>query len=476
MSKLTKITNKVKVQSLKKRWMRNSMSPIIMLVLIALMIFIAGISNYYFVSVKNGLEIKAKAAEEFIGMYSMGSYSDYYNMACEYTANFDDRDKLELQFINTSGRIEVSTYGVTVGLSPKTSDISEALSTGAAANFEGNDPNTGERIIAVSTPLEYNGMIVGVMRYVSSMHIIYNQVLISSGIAALLCLVVVMLVFVSNMTFIRNIVEPLAELTETAKLISGGSYGIQMENKYHDEIGELIDSINDMSQKISQNEKMQQEFISSVSHELRTPLTAITGWGETLLADIGSDSPQTRRGLGIMLKESRRLTNMVEELLEFSKMQDGRFTLRMEQVDIQAEFEDSIYTYRELFRQDGIEVNYTEGPELTPISGDSERLKQVFCNILDNAAKHGGSGKRIDASIEKEDGMVLIRVRDYGPGIPEAELPFVKQKFYKGSSKARGSGIGLAVADEIISRHGGRFEIGNAEGGGCVVSIFLPIE
>ena len=116
MSRLTKITNKVKVQSLKKRWMRNSMSPIIMLVLIALMIFIAVISNYYFVSVRNGLEIKAKAAEEFIGMYSMGSYSDYYNMACEYTANFDDRDKLELQFITTSGRIEVSKYGVNVGL------------------------------------------------------------------------------------------------------------------------------------------------------------------------------------------------------------------------------------------------------------------------------------------------------------------------------------------------------------------------
>jgi two-component system OmpR family sensor kinase len=365
---------------------------------------------------------------------------------------------------------------VTVGLSPGTSDVTDALTMGKVSSFEGSDPNTGEKIIAVSTPLEYNGMIVGVMRYVSSLRIVYRQTLISSGVAAILCLAVILLVFVSNMTFIRNIVEPVAELTEAAKLISGGSYGIQMENKYHDEIGELIDSINDMSQKISQNEKMQQEFISSVSHELRTPLTAIAGWGETLLADIGSDSPQTRRGLGIILKESRRLTNMVEELLEFSKMQDGRFTLRMEKVDIQAEFEDAIYTYRELFRQDGIEVNYEEGPELPPISGDPERLKQVFCNILDNAAKHGGSGKRIDTSVTGENGMIVIRVRDYGPGIPEAELPFVKQKFYKGSSKARGSGIGLAVADEIMNRHGGRFDIGNAEGGGCIVSLYLPVE
>ena len=110
------------------------------------------------------------------------------------------------------------------------------------------------------------------------------------------------------------------------------------------------------------------------------------------------------------------------------------------------------------------------------IVGDPERRKQVFCNVLDNAAKHGGAGKRITASIAMEDGTQVIRVRDYGPGIPEAELPFVKQKFYKGSSKARGSGIGLAVCDEIVELHGGEFTIANAEGGGAVVTIRLPAQ
>ena len=94
--------------------------------------------------------------------------------------------------------------------------------------------------------------------------------------------------------------------------------------------------------------------------------------------------------------------------------------------------------------------------------------------MLDNAAKHGGAGKRIDASIALEGGEQVIRIRDYGPGVPEEELPYVKQKFYKGSSKARGSGIGLAVCDEIVKLHGGTFEIGNAEGGGAVVTIRLP--
>ena len=235
----------------------------------------------------------------------------------------------------------------------------------------------------------------------------------------------------------------------------------------------MVDNINDMSLKISQSEKIQTEFISSVSHELRTPLTAINGWSETLLED--DDPAQLRRGLHIILKESRRLTNMVEELLDFSKMEDGRFTLQLEEVDLQAEFEDAIFTYRELFRQEGIELRYEPGEALLPpVSGDPERLKQVFCNVLDNAAKHGGAGRRIDASLTAEGTEQVIRVRDYGPGIPEAELPYVKQKFYKGSSKARGSGIGLAVCDEIVRLHGGTFDIGNAEGGGAVVTVRLP--
>ena len=149
---------------------------------------------------------------------------------------------------------------------------------------------------------------------------------------------------------------------------------------------------------------------------------------------------------------------------------------RLRKVDIQAEFEDTIYTYQALLRQEGIQLFYEPGDDvLPPIPGDAERLKQVFCNVLDNAAKHGGAGKRIDAAIHQLQNNIVITVRDYGPGIPEAELPFVKQKFYKGSSKARGSGIGLAVCDEIIQRHNGSFEIANASGGGTIVTISPPM-
>ena len=102
-------------------------------------------------------------------------------------------------------------------------------------------------------------------------------------------------------------------------------------------------------------------------------------------------------------------------------------------------------------------------------------MRQVFLNILDNAAKHGGDGRKITASISREDPYVVIRIRDFGPGIPEEELPHVKMKFYKGSSKARGSGIGLAVCEEIVTMHNGTLDLENAEGGGTLVTTRLPI-
>ena len=174
---------------------------------------------------------------------------------------------------------------------------------------------------------------------------------------------------------------------------------------------------------------------------------------------------------------TNRLTGMVMELLEFTRIQDGRFNLRIELLDICAELEDALFTYGELMRQAGVELDYTPAPaEIPLIPGDPERLKQVFLNLLDNASKHGGEGKKVDVAISQEGENVRITVRDHGRGIPEAELPHVKEKFYKGSSKNRGTGIGLAVCDEIVTRHGGTLLVENAEGGGCRVTVTLPVE
>ena len=459
-----------------RRWIVSSILPVItILVLIAALVSIALGSNYY-ANARSALEAKATAGTEYFNTYAMTSYDEYFRSATLYANSFEDSASIELQFLDRNGHVEVSTRSLMTGSKPGTKDIIDALTSGRVSSFRGVDPATGEKIIAASGLLKFNGRVVGVMRFVTATRNLDSQVLLTVLIILAIMAAVIFVIFISSLLLINNVVAPVSAVSEAAKQISGGSYGYQITNRYADEMGELVDNINDMSLKIGENEKLQSEFISSVSHELRTPLTAINGWGETLLADDGSDPEALRRGLNIIVKESGRLTNMVEELLDFSKMADGRFALHLEQMDLQAEFEDAVYTYREVFKQQGITLDYhSDGVYDEPITADPERLKQVFCNVLDNAAKHGGAGKRIETRLVRRGSHYIITIRDYGPGIPADDLPHVKEKFYKGGSKARGSGIGLAVCDEIIRLHNGTLAIGNAKGGGCIVTIRLPI-
>lgn len=463
-----------KITGIRKRWMVNSISVVLFIVLLAVAAFSAAMGSYYYSTLSESLKQKAENAISSFDYYR--TEAEYYDNARAVVAGEPNSDKLEVEYLDADGQIRFSSSDLTAFRSPGTPDIAEAISMKRTKVWIGADPSTGEHIMAASSPLMIDGEVVGVMRYVTSLNKVDKQIIIIVAIALGIGLGILGMVYFSNLYFIRSIVDPVAGITETAKRIAAGSYGVQIEKRYDDEIGALTDAINDMSLKTNQSEKMKNEFISSVSHELRTPLTAINGWAETIMNGEVRDAGDVKKGMGIIVSEARRLTNMVEELLEFSRIQDGRFTLSVEPMDIKAELEDAVYTYREFFRREGIELNHFDcDEEFPPIAGDPERLRQVFCNLLDNAAKHGGSGKRIDTAIARDEDQAVITIRDYGPGIPAEELPHVKYKFYKGSSKARGSGIGLAVCDEIITRHEGTLEIGNAEGGGCIVTIRLPI-
>ena len=199
-------------------------------------------------------------------------------------------------------------------------------------------------------------------------------------VLTIVCIYILYLIF----WFRRNVSEPIDRLTDFAMEIASGSYGRQLEDRADNEMGRLTDAINEMSEKVAVAEKSRTEFISQVSHELRTPLTAITGWSETIAYDPA-------------VQGAERLTGMVKELLEFTRIQDGRFNLRIQMVDIAEELEDALFTYGKLMKQAGIDVNYCPpADELPMIPADPERLKQVFLNILDNAMTHGGDGKMID--------------------------------------------------------------------------------
>lgn len=461
---------------LQKRWLRNTASVVLALGLVCVLGITASFAAYYYSKMQTDLVGRATATMDFFSNYLNQTFDGYYQSCVTYAQTYEGKDKIELQFLDNQGNLIASSYGSWPGESPGTPEIQEALASRTVQPFVGSDPTTGERIMAVSAPIvSSSGEVVGVLRFVTSTRLVDGQVFLVVLTSGVVLMAVMAVVLVSSNYYLHSIMTPVAEITEKAKRIATGSYGVQINTHYKDEIGELADTINEMSNKIAQNEKMQAEFISQLSHELRTPLTVINGWSETLLADENMDA-DTRQGLKIISSEAKRLTEMVMELLDFTRMQDGRMTLAVESTDIRGEFEDTVYMYGARLAQEGIQLNYLDNDEDIPdIPCDPKRLRQVFLNILDNASKHGGEGKRIDASIQCEEDWVVIRIRDYGPGIPEDELPLVKKKFYKGSSSVRGTGIGLAVCDEIVEMHGGTLTLENAEGGGTLVTIRLPM-
>lgn len=461
---------------LKKRWLLNTVGVIFLLGLVCVIIITAVFGAYYYNSMLSDMRYRAKTTTDFFAEYINLSYKEYYQTCINYANSFDGKNKPELQFIDRNNRLVASSYGVWPGQTPHTTDIQDAISLREISSFSGKDPTTGERILAVSSPMIYsNGEVIGVLRFVTGTTMVDLQILKVLFSSSLILAGVIIVVFLTGNYFIRSILIPVGEITEKAKRISSGSYGIQIQTHYDDEVGELAQTINDLSLQINQNEKIQRDFISSLSHELRTPLTAITGWSETLLTCENLDR-ETIRGVKIISREASRLTEMVLSLLDFTRIQDGRMTLDIHVSDIRADFEDTVFMYSSRLTQDGIQLIYLENDEDIPeIPCDPERMRQVFLNILDNAAKHGAEGKRIEASIHDEGAFIAVKIRDYGPGIPEDEIPLVKKKFYKGSSKARGSGIGLAVCDEIVSMHNGELILENAPGGGTLVTVRLPI-
>ena len=343
---------------LRKRWLINTIGVIFALGLVCVSGVTASFAAYYYSNMQSDLFNRAVASAGFFSENAKLDYPDYYQACITYSRTYEARDRIELQFIDKDGKMIATSYGRCGEESPTTPEIAEAMSTRGCKTFVGNNPDTGEHIIAISSPLIYSsGEVVGVFRFVTSTHLVDRQIFQVAVVCTLVLAVILAVVILSSGYFVNSIMQPVAEITEKAKRIANGSYGVQIQTPYDDEIRELAETINEMSTKISQNEKMQAEFISQLSHELRTPLTVINGWSETLLADESMDD-DTRQGMKIISSEAKRLTGMVMELLDFTRMQDGRMTLTVEPTDIRGEFEDTVYMYSSRLAQDGISLDY----------------------------------------------------------------------------------------------------------------------
>jgi len=458
-------------KSITKRWIINNLGLVCLAILVVEMVFIYAVQYYYYSSAKQYLNSRINAVASVLSIYAQDNTSNFSSEIRSMLESFDEKDKIELMAINSKGRVVLTSSGFSPDEKASMPDYLSAMD-GEEGYWVGKQLS-GEKIMAVTVPLtsistEYSAirMVVSLKEIDST---VQSYIIASAAIGGFIILIMIF----TGLYFLGSIVKPIQQISLIAKRFATGDFSVRIQNNDEDEIGELCTSINYMANELSNTEAMKNEFISSVSHELRTPLTAIKGWAETISLE---DNPETmKKGMGVILNETDRLYHMVEELLDFSRMQSGHFTLQRQNMDILAELEDALLVYSEKARREKMRIVYNE-PEMLPvIYGDKNRIRQVFINIIDNAIKYSSAGGIITVEAKAENGNVEVSISDTGCGIKEADLPKIKTKFFKANHTRRGSGIGLAVADEIMTMHGGSLEVDSKEGIGTTVTINLPV-
>ncbi len=461
------------VKRITKRWLYNSFL-VILVVLSAMIIgFSVFIRSYFYNNVLQIIKSNATVANTLLVNYSEDNSVDFSSAVRAMVEDFEMKDQMERMVLDRNGNIIITSSGFSPDDTPMP-DFQEAMESSTQDGvYQGPLNNEPVMAYTIATPVVADSELAA-LRYVVSLSEINRQIIGFIALAGLIGMAIIFFVILSSSYFINSIVNPVDQVGKTARRIAHGDFSVRLQKQYDDEVGELCDVINYMAEELKENEKMKNDFISSVSHELRTPLTAIKGWAETL-KDPSIDYATLQKGMGVILKESDRLSSMVEELLDFSRIQSGRFKLNTSKLDLVAELSDVVLMFTERARRDQIALNYEEPMDIIPINGDSNRLRQVFVNIIDNALKYSDSGDSVTVCVEHQGDFAVVSIADTGIGINAADLPKIKNKFYKANSTRRGSGIGLAVADEIVNMHGGSLELRSTEGIGTTAIISLPV-
>ncbi len=460
-------------RSIATRWMVNTLSVIALLLIIANVGIYYFMRQYYYGSAESYVVSEANATATILARLYGNLAVNYSTGVRELIEGFEKKDRMEMMSINRNGDVTLSSSGFTPDDSYYMPDYELALkSDDGLGVFRGNDG--GENILAVTIMVAQPSSNYSALRFVTSLEMVDSQLSAIILAAMVISLFVILIVIMTGLYFVKSICVPLVEISETAKKLAKGDFSERIAIKNNDEIGDLSRAFNDMADELENSEQIKNDFISSVSHELRTPLTAIKGWSETLAG--GYEPEAFSKGMKVISGETLRLERMVEELLDFSRIQSGHFSLQMSKMDVIAELEDALLIYIDKAKKENILISYDEPEFLCPVYGDKNRLRQVFINIIDNALKYTDPGGRIEISVEKREDSVSVIVADTGCGIAPSDLPKVKSKFYKANSTRRGSGIGLAVADEIIAMHGGVLDIESELNVGTTVIITLLLD
>jgi signal transduction histidine kinase len=300
----------------------------------------------------------------------------------------------------------------------------------------------------------------------------FQRMILLSGLGAVLLAI--------GLTWVlsRRMVVPLLNMKEASQVLSKGNFNVKVPVKGKDEIAQLGEAINQLAKDLHRLQSSRKEFLSSVSHELRTPLSYVKGYSQALDEGMLKTENDRKKYVKVIRQEADRLSRLVDDLFDLTQMDEGRLRLSKTQVNLDEIIRKMVHTAEPQAEAKNITLQY-DVDTLPSIQGDYDRLAQVIFNLLNNAIHHTPRSGKIVVSAEEDDNQVKVVIQDTGSGIPEKELPYVWERFYRvDKSRARGlggTGLGLAIVKQIVEGHKGSVNIESQEGVGTKVTVILPI-
>jgi signal transduction histidine kinase len=295
------------------------------------------------------------------------------------------------------------------------------------------------------------------------------QFLVAGAIAAVIALALARILA-------RGLTQPLRDMAEAARRLARGDYGQRVDERSRDEAGQLASAFNRMAGELEGMERLRRDLIANVSHELKTPISALRGHLENLMDGVEEPNPEL---LAMMVQQSERLTRLVDQLLDLSRLESGAAPLELEPLRLHPLVERVIAEVGMARPDRPLDVRNEVPGDLPPVRADRERIHQVLFNLLDNAYRFTPRGGEITVRAVRENGSCEVSVVDTGPGIPKEHIPLVFERFYRvDPSRSRddgGTGIGLAIARSVIEAHGGRIWAESEPGRGSAFHFVLPL-
>lgn len=275
-----------------------------------------------------------------------------------------------------------------------------------------------------------------------------------------------------------RITTPIRNITNSARKLAQGEYGIVFKGGHYSELNNLADTLTKASIELEKSTMLQKDLIANVSHDLRTPLTMVKSYAE-MIRDLSGDNPEKRNAhLQVIIDEADRLNLLVSDMLTLSRMQSGAIVIEKSRFDIKEVVEGIYLSFKLLKEEDGYNINL-DCPASIMVEADPERMKQVFSNLINNALKFCGDDKTVNVIVKRKGRHVLCQVQDHGVGIPPDELPHIWERYYKASSNmvrsTSGSGLGLSIVKEILSLHNANYGVDSTLGEGTTFWFELDI-